>query len=674
MRNSSDQGEGLKRLIVALAATVLAVAMFGSGAVADTKQERKAVAQFQAGSQRSITDGVVDTPFERTLQQQSQMELAAAPQGLPASRKNMKAVSKLKLTNADSIISDVTYHKGYAYVGEWIASCTEGDGGTYDSEVHVVDLRDRSNPRKVATIPGNGNDWSGEGVHVIRHRNRDLLLLSSEPCDSNLDENVGGMTIVDVTNPRRPEKLVTNFGDWTTLDEEGNPVDCREDAEPCVTPHSVHSVMGWVDGNKAYAVQVDNEEWPDIDIFDISRPWARQPRLIAETGINDWVDEDGNITEISDQLANGATAFIHDMQVKKIDNRWRMMVSYWDAGWVLLNVNDPTNPRVLDDYDYPDPDPLTGFSPPEGNAHQSWWSKDNRFVIGTDEDFSPYRLQFEITSGPNAGTMIESAAISGDSPQIDVENPLVGPTEYLGEACAPVPAAPSSDHIALISRGTCSFRVKYDNMNAAGYKGMIVHNNQAGSPPNCEGLLNMLLNDDSGPDVTKPSVFVPMSAGYTIMGVDGYTEEACLAGDPLPALPAPGTDGPSIAITAEFDGWGYVQLFRGSNLNHVDEYAVPESLDPRYASGFGDLSVHEVKTDPRGNYLGYIAYYHAGARVVKFGREGIREVGHFISRRGNNFWGTFPLREKKKGPIPLLMSDRDYGLYVLKYTGNQFTP
>jgi len=641
--------------------------------VADTKQERQVTREVQAKLHRSITDGVVDTPYELAIQQQSRMELAPNPAGLPPSKKNMRAVSKLRLTQSEGVISDVSYHKGYAYLGEHIAGCTEGDGGTYDAEVHVVDVRNRSNPRKVATIPGNGNDWSGEGVHVIHHKNRDLLLLSSEPCDSNLDENVGGMTIVDVTNPRNPEKLVANFGDWTFLDENGEPDDCRDDTPvPCVTPHSVHSVMGWTEGNKAYAVQVDNLEFPDIDIFDISKP--RNPVLIAETGLNDWVDEDGNFTEISPQLANGATPFIHDMQVKKIDGKWRMMVSYWDAGWVLLNVNDPTNPRVLDDYDYPDPDPLTGFSPPEGNGHQSWWSRDSKFVVGTDEDFSAYRLQFEITSGPNAGTFIENAAISGDSPPIDVDNPLVGPTEYLGEACAAVPAAPSANHIALISRGTCSFRVKYDTMNAAGYKGMIVHNNQVGSAPNCEGLLNMLLNDGTGPNVTKQSVFVPMSAAYTILDVDGYTEQACVDGDPLPALPAAGTDGPSIGITAEFDGWGYVQLFRGSNLNHVDQYAVRESLDPRYASGFGDLTTHEVKTDPRGNYLGYVSYYHAGARVLKFGPEGIREVGHFISNRGNNFWGTFPINQRTKGPIPLLMSDRDYGLYVMKYTGNQFTP
>ena len=662
----------MKRIVVVLAATMLAVTMFGPGAVADSKQEAEALRQVEKDyTKRSLSDGVVDTNYERTLQQYAQEQIGPQQAGLPPSRKNMRAMSSLRLTNIDGVISDVTYHKGYAYLGEWIASCTEGPEGSYDSEVHVVDLRNFDRPRKVATIPGNGNDWSGEGVHVIHHRNRDLLLLSSEPCDSTVDANVGGMTIVDVTNPRRPEKLVSNFGDWTSGGLDGD--DCRDDVpDPCVTPHSVHSVMGWKDGSKAYAVQVDNLEFPDVDIFDISRPG--NPRMISEVGLEEFI-----AAGISEQVMNGGSIFHHDMQVKRIGGRWMMMVSYWDVGWVLLDVTDPTNPTFVDDYDYPTPDPLTGFDVGEGNAHQSWWSRDNRFVIGTDEDFSPFRLQFEVTSGPNTGTPIESSAISGDSPPIDDQNPLEGPTEYLGEACAPVPPAPSSDHIALISRGTCTFRVKYDTMNAAGYKAMIVHNNQAGSAPNCEGLVNMLLNDGSGPPVTKQSVFVPLSAGYTILDVDGYSAEACAAGDPLPPLPPAGTDGAAIAITAEFDGWGYVQLFNGRNLNHRGQYAVRESLDPRYAKGFGDLTVHEVKTDPRGNYLGYVSYYHAGARVLKFGPEGLREVGHFISRRGNNFWGTYPVNQRKngkirKGPIPVLMSDRDFGLYVLKYDGNQFTP
>jgi len=648
--------------------------MFGSWAVADSKQERSALRDVQRNSaQRSITDGVVDTAYELAQQEQSRLELEPNPPGLPPSKKNMKAVSRLKLTEEDSVISDVTYHRGYAYLGEWIAACTEGDGGTNDSEVHVVDARNLNNPKKVATIPGNGNDWSGEGVDVIHHRNRDLLLLSSEPCDSNLDANVGGMTIVDVTNPKKPEKLISNFGDWTVGGPDGD--DCRDDVPvACVTPHSVHSVMGWTDGNKAYAVQTDNEEFPDVDIFDITRP--RRPVLIAETGLNDWLDP----LVISDQVANGGSIFLHDFQVKRIDGQWRMMLSYWDVGWVLLDVEDPSNPTVIDDYDYPDPDPLTGFSPPEGNAHQSWWSKDNRFVVGTDEDFNPFRLVGEITTGDNAGDTFPAANGSG-TPPVDDENALVGPTRWVGRACTTtvppdptVPAPGSPDEIALVTRGGCTFTEKTANVENAGYAGIIVFNSNAAAGGECGAVVGASVEGGI------PFLGVGRDTGFKLLNTP-YDEDVCQdpAQNDSTGLPALGTEGEDVSVTGEFDGWGYVQLFNGRNLNHRGQYAVRESLDPRYAKGFGDLSVHEVKTDPRGNYLGYLSYYHAGARVVKFGPEGLREVGHFISGRGNNFWGTFPLKKafgkkKTKGPIPLLMSDRDFGLYVLKYTGNQFTP
>jgi hypothetical protein len=33
-------------------------------------------------------------------------------------------------------------------------------------------------------------------------------------------------------------------------------------------------------------------------------------------------------------------------------------------------------------------------------------------------------------------------------------------------------------------------------------------------------------------------------------------------------------------------------------MNELDAYAVPEALDERFASGFGDLSIHEFATDP----------------------------------------------------------------------------
>jgi hypothetical protein len=670
----------LKRLLVALAATALAVSMFGSGALADSEQEGQSLREIQQDfTKKSLNDGVVDTNYELALQQY-RAELEAQPAGLPPSRKNMKAVSNLRLTETDEVISDVTYHRGYAYLGEWIASCTEGEGGTYDSEIHVVDARDLDNPKKVATIPGNGNDWSGEGVHVIRHMNRDLLLLSSEPCDSNLDANVGGMTIVDVTNPRQPEKLVSNFGDWTAGGPEGD--DCRDDEPvPCVTPHSVHSVMGWTDGDKAYAVQTDNEEFPDVDIFDITDPV--NPVLISEVGIDEFI-----AAGISEQVMNGGNIFLHDFQVKQIDGEWRMMLSYWDVGWVLLDVDEPANPTFLDDYDYLDPDPLTGFSPPEGNAHQSWWSKDNRFVVGTDEDFAPSRIEtMEITTGPNAGPHAAAAVGGGAPPDTLPDGRMNGPTVYGGYGCdASAPVPPRSDYdldlgsgeeaIIVLQRGpaqdpgapeaACFPGEKAENGINAGWDAVLLVNRHTGSADTDEPFCG------SGDFPAEPIVTACTTheAFHRIFNTEPKHE--------LPVIPAGepalGDEGEKVDVGADFDGWGYVQLFRGGNLNHVDQYAVRESLDPRYAEDFGTLSVHEVKTDPRGNYLGYISYYSAGARVVKFGPEGIREVGHFISGRGNNFWGTFPIKQDKTGPIPVLMSDRDYGLYVLKYTGNQFTP
>jgi hypothetical protein len=65
-------------------------------------------------------------------------------------------------------------------------------------------------------------------------------------------------------------------------------------------------------------------------------------------------------------------------------------------------------------------------------------------------------------------------------------------------------------------------------------------------------------------------------------------------------------------------------------------------------------------------------YYNAGARVVQFSRnKGIVEKGFFIDEGGNHFWGIFPHRLGKSQGRPLLLfSDRDQGLYILRYTGN----
>ncbi len=87
--------------------------------------------------------------------------------------------------------------------------------------------------------------------------------------------------------------------------------------------------------------------------------------------------------------------------------------------------------------------------------------------------------------------------------------------------------------------------------------------------------------------------------------------------------------------------------------------------------------MHEVKTDPRaGKYLAYASWYDAGLRVLSFGPNGIKEIGHYIGAGGNDFWGVYPLQQGKAGPASsarplLLMSDRDTGLWIFRYTGRE---
>ncbi len=105
------------------------------------------------------------------------------------------------------------------------------------------------------------------------------------------------------------------------------------------------------------------------------------------------------------------------------------------------------------------------------------------------------------------------------------------------------------------------------------------------------------------------------------------------------------------------------------SIAQLGTYAIPESQNPAFATGFGALSVHEVATDPRmGSNLAYLSYYAGGFRVLKFDDKGLTQVGAFIDAGGNNFWGV-EVHKHPNGEYYVLASDRDYGLYIFQYTG-----
>jgi hypothetical protein len=601
---------------------------------------------------------------------------------LPAGSKNVKLIGKLRLTDRESGIADVGYFNGFAYLNASSPECAANGGA--GTGVHVVDVRNRSNPTKVAFIPAHANSFQGEGIHVVRADTPffkgDMLIHNNETCNSTLFAP-SGASLWDVTDPRNPTPLNLNFGD----------------AVPAVanqTYHTTHSAQLFTQPGKVFAVLKDNDELADVDIFDVSNPAA--PVLVSEQGLENWPGAQGS-------YANGDTVNNHDFQFKRFGGHDYLVVSYWDAGQVLLNVDNPAAPVFVGDSDYRTPDPLMPqFEIPEGNSHQGYWSSDSKWLISTDEDFSPFRTNFEMTTGPNAGPY--GAGEFGFTPSIDSrpDSMIAGPTVFGGRGCiaagpnagpdavvgepspppaSAIPAEPGEEKTVVFSRGGCFFSTKIAAGQDLGYDAVIVGQSHGGTRA---GLLpDAFFCGGQGHDYDEqiPSICLGHRAMHLM-----FNDEPAYDGPDGTDIPL-GTLGERYVATTEFDGWGYVQLHDATqpDLPIVDSYAVPEALNESFAEDFGVLSVHEVKTDPRRRVnLAYFSYYNAGFRVAEFGPGGLTEVGFFIDEGGNDFWGVFPIGDETAGHgypshpgqgeglrPDILLSDRDLGLYIVEYTGKR---
>ena len=589
--------------------------------------------------------------------------------GLSPTARNVDLVGKVRLSGRfgdvrPEQIADVATKGHYAYLNSW-QTPQERPGAAQGScergGVFIVDISNPSAPKEVGFIKSPDGSYPGEGAQVISLDTPafkgDVLSINQEFCTAPGAGNSGteatrrgGISLYDVSDPRNPVPLAQNFGDVDPAE--------NNDFDPAVgklsPEHDYHSVFSWQDGNRAFAVATDN--WDtlvdfDVDIFEITNP--RAPRLVNEFDLRE---------ELADSSAYADQAFLHDMVVKEINGTQTMLLSYWDGGYVKVDVDDPANPVVLGDTDFATTDPLfPAFSPPTGNAHQAEFSHDNRFIVAADEEFSPFRGRLSI-DGPEPGPY--NAAEFPGGPQIQelADREIAPLTRYTGRSCSadpdagiptadPMPAPPTGagDKIAVIQRGDCDFAVKAQNVADAGYDAFIVFNNPG--RPDGDPLVT-----NAGGDNELPGVFMTRADGMKIFDLEGS--------DPSPAV---GTDGRDVSATSTFDGWGYTHLYDATTMQELDQYAVREAREARFAIGFGDLSVHETANDPVTN-LAYISYYDAGLRVVRFGADGMEEVGRFIDSRGNNLWGVEATSDDAGNRL-ILASDRHYGLYIFRYTG-----
>ena len=232
--------------------------------------------------------------------------------------------------------------------------------------------------------------YQGEGIQAIpistKYFDGDLLLYNNEICDRHKVENgVGGITLVDVTKPRRWKKLVEGYGDFTVKGKSQRKA------------NESHSAFMWEDNkgtstdndDKAYVVMIDNEETEDIDILDITNP--SRPVKISET---DLVEETG-------QEHPAQPGFDLQPRHGREEDRRPLVPAGLLLGRRLRDPErgQPGEPDLPAGHHYPSVDPfatsLTPAAPgaqPEGNGHQAEFTKGNGLFIATDEDFGPYRV------------------------------------------------------------------------------------------------------------------------------------------------------------------------------------------------------------------------------------------------------------------------------------------
>jgi hypothetical protein len=586
---------------------------------------------------------------------------------------NLEFLSKEVLTTTPEIVADVAVSPNgrWAFLANWgepdCAGPETGGQNTPDAGAWIVDISNLSDPKKTGFIPAHQDSRPGEGMQVVNvttgQFSGDILVMNNEQCGKN---GKGGVSLWNVTNPLKPVKLSEHFGDRGGIS--------RGDA------NDIHSSFAWDAGTRAFVVIVDNFETTDVDILEITNP--KRPRLIAELDLD-------TMFPATTQVALGLTQiFLHDIVVKQIGGNWVMLLSYWDGGFIQLDVNDPAHPTLIGDTDYNNPDPelleSAGISlTPEGNGHQAEFTANNQYFVTTDEDFAPYgATHFEIVGGPFAGTY-PSVPVPGAAAIVTLDDEILnGPVVYGGYGCpdsaaVPPPSAayvasllPGEEKIVVLQRGptgdpsapepACFPGDKAHQAVLAGWEAVVFVQRHDGTenPPFCgsggfvEDVVGVCTNHEAYHKIFNTAV-----------------------SNTYPDGPAIGTVGSKIAATAAFDGWGYVHLFTnqlsGGKFAELDTYAIDEGHDPAFATDFGDLTVHEVATDPTNSSKAYLSYYAGGMRALKLECTGpstceLIETGGYLDPNGNNFWGVEAF--VRDGQVIVLGSDRDSGLWIFRVT------
>jgi len=572
----------------------------------------------------------------------------ASTAGIISSGPSAKIIKNLDLTGRGERFSagsttDVWAHNGFAYTGTFGSPC----GGDPDAGVWVWDVHNKNNPSFVTVIPSPAGSRSND-VRVASTNAGDVLVHSNEAC---ADGGPGGFEVWNVDNPSAPVHLASVLTDDVNAFLRDN---------LGFIDFGVHNLWQFSQDGNDYVAATVNSEFGNFQIFDMANLgagpigfWGAESIGPADSPYpsphpaEDYatLDDFDKILDVDAYLFDGFGAsrnrFLHDVTISA--DGTRAYLANWDAGLVLLDISDVTNPTIVSVA----LDPTNGSIDGEVNSHAVWPSEDGAIVVEGEEDFSVFEgntpflgsLQFlntipgvgtstnsgnalEVSPTGNAGTLtattlsVTSGSLAGSTfvvlEMVENNHPLgagsvSGNLVWIGRACDGdvFDNALSAGDIAIARRGACFFSDKAANAAAAGAAAIVIANNQDDSV--WSGLRIWDYSDETNP--------VLMSTFDTV----------CSA-------------------------------------NPSDT-----SCDPA-----GSYSVHNVVVETKGNKTkAYISWYSDGMLVLDVSDPANPvEVARFLddSTNGgapNDFWGVY----KETNSPWIYGSDRSGGLYVFKEKG-----
>ncbi len=282
--------------------------------------------------------------------------------------------------------ADVWVHNGSAYVGQWgFGDWASGSKDRFcpsgsNTSVLVLDVHDPSNPVVVGRLQ-NPPNTSIEDVVVYSaqygpYAGHDIAAGGIQFCgDSRYQANADrGLMLWDVTNPAAPVQIgYLNTGCCTRGVHEFE-VQHRADLGRTFAYASVPTSR--VPDSNTSSGYRDENGYGDFRLFDITDP--ANPFQVSDWGIQ---DIGGPFS--AGQGCDADTNYGHGAEPS--DDGRLVFLSYWDSGFIAIDLTDPANPVFRGRTTYP--------SNADGDAHSASYDDARQLLFSADEDFCK-------TSGP----------------------------------------------------------------------------------------------------------------------------------------------------------------------------------------------------------------------------------------------------------------------------------